>query len=259
MWNLARPRDVTRVHAEYLAAGAEVLLTNTFLSDPVSLARHHIEDRLDEINSSAVALARRAPGPRRFVVGDIGPILTPGRYEEFSDRDALRRTAASLADADALLFETCSTPAALLAVEHVLHRVAEVDGLPLLLSLTYHRKDGELMTFSGHRPETFARHAARHGVSALGINCGKEMNLADVAEVIRRYRDETDLPLFARPNAGTPGADGRYPRTAEAMATGMAEVIASGARMVGGCCGTTPEYIAAVRWTGAGNRPVSDA
>ena len=75
---------------------------------------------------------------------------------------------------------------------------------PLLLSLAYHRVGGELMTYSGHMPETFARHAVRHGVAALGVNCGKDIDLGDVCEILRRYRAETDLPLFARPNAGTP-------------------------------------------------------
>jgi len=245
-WNLTRPREVSRVHADYLAAGAEVLLANTFLSDPVSLARHGLDDRLDEINHTAITLARRAPGPRRYVLGDVGPILTPGRYEEFSDRDALRRTAASLADADAILFETCSTPAALGAVEFVLHRVEGID-VPLLLSLTYHQKGGELMTFSGHRPETFARHAARHGVAALGVNCGKEIDVGDVIEIVRRYREETDLPLFVRPNAGTPSADGTYPRSPQATAAFVPELIAAGVTMVGGCCGTTPAHVAAFR------------
>jgi methionine synthase I (cobalamin-dependent) len=245
-WNLTRPRAVSRVHVEYLAAGAEVLLSNTFLSDPVSLARDGLGDRLEEINHAAVALARRAPGPPHFVLGDVGPLLSPGRLE-FADRDALRRTVASLADADGILFETCSTPAALAAVEFVSHRVGEVDGLPLLLSVTYHRVGGELVTYSGHRPETFARHAARHGVAALGVNCGREIDLPDVIEIVRRYRQETDLPLFARPNAGTPSAGWEYPRTPEAMAARLADLIGAGATMVGGCCGTTPAHVAAFR------------
>ena len=245
-WNLTAPRAVTRVHAEYLAAGAEVLLSNTFLSDPVNLARHGLDDRLDEINHAGVTLARRAPGPRRFVLGDVGPILSPGRHEEFADRDALKKTAASLADADGVLFETCSTPAALAAVAFCLHRVPQIDGLPLLLSLTYLRRGGELQTFSGHRPETFARHAARHGVAALGVNCGKEIDLPDVVEIVRRYRQETDLPLFARPNAGTPSAEGAYPRSPEAMAAWLPQLREAGATLVGGCCGTTPAHVAAL-------------
>jgi methionine synthase I (cobalamin-dependent) len=245
LWNLALPVLVRAVHRDYLAAGARVLLTNTFGCNPIALAAAGLEDRLDAINQAAVAHARSAPGGPRFVLGDVGPLLSPGRYEEFADRAALARTLSTLDGVDGLLFETCSTPAALAAVEFALHRISLAAEVPLLLSLTYHRKDGQLVTFSGHPPETFARHASRHGVAALGVNCGKDVDLADVAEVLRRYRNETDLPLFARPNAGTPLADGSYPRTAATMAAGVQALVAAGASLVGGCCGTTPEHIAA--------------
>jgi methionine synthase I (cobalamin-dependent) len=244
-WNLVRPSHVRQVHQDYLAAGARVLLTNTFQSNPIALARHGLEDRLEEINQSAVRLARRAPGGPRFVLGDVGPILSPGRYEEFADRDALRRVIESLDGFDGLLFETCSTPAALAAVEYALHRIPLASEVPIFLSLTYRVVDGQPVTFSGHGPETFARHAARHGVAALGVNCGRDVDLATVAAVLRRYRNETDLPLFARPNAGTPRPDGSYPLAPADLAATVPELVASGAVMVGGCCGTTPGHIAA--------------
>jgi methionine synthase I (cobalamin-dependent) len=246
MWNLTHPRTVSDIHAAYVAAGARVLLTNTFQSNPIALARHGLDDQLDEINGRAIDLARRAPGGRRLVLGDVGPILSPGRYEEFADREALHRTLASLAGVDGVLFETCSTPAALAAVEFALHRAPELDGMPLLLSLTYLRKGGELQTFSGHRPETFARHAARHGVCALGVNCGRDIGPSDAAEVLRRYRAETDLPLFARPNAGSPSPVDAYPLGPERLARHVRELVAAGATMVGGCCGTTPSHTRAL-------------
>jgi 5-methyltetrahydrofolate--homocysteine methyltransferase len=246
LWNLTRPTQVVRVHQEYLAAGARVLLTNTFQANPVALARFGLEDRLEEINARAVELARRAPGGPRLVLGDIGPIMTPGRGEEFADRDALRRVIESLDGVDGLLLETCSTPAALAAVEYALHRVGLASEVPILLSLTYRVVAGEPLTFSGHRPETFARHAARHGVAALGANCGRDIDLATMAGILRRYRGETDLPLFARPNAGTPHADGSYPLAAADLAAGLHGLVEAGAAMVGGCCGTTPEHIAAL-------------
>jgi 5-methyltetrahydrofolate--homocysteine methyltransferase len=236
---------VRALHAEYVSAGARVLLTNTFQLHPAALERQGLEPHLEAIARKALQLARLG-GSGAWVLGDVGPICTPGSTQEFRDRCALARVLAALEGVDAILFETCSSPTALTAVEYALHRVPEVEGLPLLLSLTYHRDAaGELVTFSGHSPETFARHAVQHGVAALGVNCGKEIDLADVAEILRRYRDHTDLPLFARPNAGTPDAQGGYPRTPEAMAAGVRGLIAAGACMVGGCCGTTPAHIAA--------------
>src|SRR5262249_1344370 len=127
---------------------------------------------------------------------------------------------------------------------------------PLLLSLTYFRNDaGKLTTYSGHAPEWFAERATSYGVSALGVNCGRDIDMDDIIEIIRRYRKVTDLPLFARPNAGTPQqVDGRwvYPHTPEKMAARLPELLEAGVCMVGGCCGTTPKHIAAFR-------PVVDA
>src|SRR5262249_5825973 len=130
-------------------------------------------------------------------------------------------------------------------------RVLDDEDVPVLLSLAYLRRaDGALVTYSGHAPETFARHASRHGVAALGVNCGRDVGLEEAAEVVRRYRRATDLPLFARPNAGTPslaGGEAVYPRTPALMAGGLPELLEAGAAMVGGCCGTTPAHIAAFR------------
>lgn len=243
--NLAFPDRVRSVHASHVAAGARVLLTNTFQANPPALARHGLEEKLEEVALQAVRLARQeARGG--YVLGSVGPIHTPGRAGEFADRAALARAVAALDGVDALLFETCSTPEALAAVAYTLHRIPEADGTPLLLSLTYHVVEGRLVTWSGHAPEVFARHAARHGVAALGVNCGKEIDTAELLEVLRRYRQETDLPLFVRPNAGTPGAEGRYPRSPERLAAAVPGWLAAGARMVGGCCGTTAAHIEAM-------------
>jgi 5-methyltetrahydrofolate--homocysteine methyltransferase len=242
---LDAPDLVRKLHEEYARSGARVLLTNTFQLNPVALARHGLEPHLEQIGRAAVHLARRS-APGAWVLGSVGPICTPGSQVEFADHEALARTVSALADADAILFETCSSPRALTAAHFALHRVPEVEGIPLLLSLSYHRDgSGHLITFSGHKPETYARHAVRHGLSALGVNCGREVSMADVCEILRRYRDHTDLPLFARPNAGTPDAEGRYPRSPEEMAKGVSEMVAAGACMVGGCCGTTAAHIAA--------------
>jgi methionine synthase I (cobalamin-dependent) len=234
---------VREIHAEAVAAGAEVILTCSFQNNPIALAARGLEDRLEELNARAIDLARQA-APGKVILGDVGPILSAGRYEEFADTEALERTLVSLAEADAILFETCSSPAVLSAALYAQHRIEEVADLPLLVSLTYYRdRSGELVTFSGHRPETYARNAVRHGVAALGVNCGKEMGGPELVEILRRYRNETDLPLFVRPNAGTPDALGRHPRDAEALGAMVAELVAAGARMIGGCCGTTAEYL----------------
>jgi len=250
LWNSTHPDRVRAIHQAYLNAGAEVLLTNTFQANPANLARCGLEERLEEINGNAVRLARKAAGRSRFILGDIGPIFGSDGRTEFADYKVLGRVLASLDGVDGFLLETCSSPRALSAAQYAFHRVAEVE-TPLLLSLTYLRSPrGELITFSGHAPETYARHAERHGVAALGVNCGRDIGMEEIIEIIRRYRRETDLPLFARPNAGTPTKqDDRwlYPHTLEMMAARLPELLEAGMNMIGGCCGTTPEHIAAFR------------
>jgi 5-methyltetrahydrofolate--homocysteine methyltransferase len=248
-WNLAHPDRVRAIHQAYADAGAECLLTNSFQANPVALARHGLEARLEAISQSAVALARSVGGPDRFVIADVGPVLTESG--EFADLAVLDRVIRSLHGADALLLETCSTTRALEAAQYVCQQMRPSAGGPVLLSLAYRRDAaGGLVTLSGHPPETYAQHARRHGVAALGVNCGRDIGMDEIVEIVRRYRRVTDLPLLARPNAGAPTrAGGRwiYPHTPETMAGRLPELLAAGITLVGGCCGTTPEHLAAFR------------
>jgi 5-methyltetrahydrofolate--homocysteine methyltransferase len=233
--NLEHPDWVSDVHHAYVRSGAECLLTHTFQANPFALARHGQAPMLEAILERACRLARAAAGPGRFVLADVGPM------ERF-DGDAFRRVLAGFHDVDGVLLETFSSPEAADAA-----RWAGETRLPVLLSLSY---GPGLCTHSDHPPEWFAEQAGGWGVAALGVNCGRDIDMAETAEIVRRYRQATDLPLFARPNAGTPVRDGGewiYTRSPEDMAGRLAEVIEVGATWVGGCCGTTPEHIAAFR------------
>jgi 5-methyltetrahydrofolate--homocysteine methyltransferase len=145
------------------------------------------------------------------------------------------------------LLETWSDPVALLAIPTICGPIMELSGLPTLLSLSYERRATGLWSHSGHPPEWFAMQAKNSGIAALGVNCGRDIGMAETIEIIRRYRRVTELPLFARPNAGTPVAGCQYPRTASEMAERLPELLEAGVSMVGGCCGTTPAHIAAFR------------
>jgi 5-methyltetrahydrofolate--homocysteine methyltransferase len=252
-WNLSRPDRVRAIHESYVQAGARCVLTNTFQANPCALVRHGHEDQLERIIRSGVRLARSAAGPEGFVLADVGPILISPADQDFSDWGDLALTVGAFLDAGVagILLETCSSPRALTAAEVIRHRILDHEEMPILLSIAYRRHDdGRLLTHSGHSPETFARHAARHGVSVLGVNCGRNVTIEDMAEVLRRYRNETDLPLLARPNAGTPVGDRgqlNYPCSPEAMAEKAPLLIEAGAAMLGGCCGTGPAHIAALR------------
>jgi 5-methyltetrahydrofolate--homocysteine methyltransferase len=245
-WNLDRPDAVRSIHQSYADAGAEVLITNTFQLNPLARRDRPIQS-LEESFQAAVAIARGVARRSRYVLIDAGPIMSAGNVE-FGDLAALDRVVewARSAPADGILFETCSSARVRFAVER-----AKSLGIPILLSLTYRRNaKGRIETYDGHSPEWFAKRARKWGLEALGVNCGLEISVADCAAIVREYRNATDLPIFARPNAGTPKRIGRrwsYPRTSEAMAADLHLILDAGATMIGGCCGTAPAYIRAFR------------
>jgi methionine synthase I (cobalamin-dependent) len=106
------------------------------------------------------------------------------------------------------------------------------------------------VTYDGRSASFCAQNAEQAGVEGLGVNCGREIGMDEIIEIIRSYRQETDVPLFARPNAGTPTRikdQWKYPRTPEQMAARLPELMETGLSMIGGCCGTTPDHIAAFR------------
>jgi 5-methyltetrahydrofolate--homocysteine methyltransferase len=248
-WNLTHPERVGAIHRAYVDAGAGVLLTNTFQMYPgrIPAADGLGYKPLFDASAAAARLGREAAGPGGFVLGDLGPPYGPlGR--EFPHLAGVSVAAHFIQPVDGLLLETCSTPRARFAVARALRVTGE---RPVLLSLTYRLDENDRpVTISGHPPEWFAKRARQWGVAALGVNCGRDVTVRDCAAVARRYRDHTDLPLFARPNAGTPTRVGDrwvHPHTPEQMAEQLPELLEAGVSMVGGCCGTTPEHIAAFR------------
>jgi 5-methyltetrahydrofolate--homocysteine methyltransferase len=258
LWNLTHAKEVHAIHQAYADAGAKVLLTNTFQvirsaiahrGEMFAVKEHSREGfALAALQASACALARAACRSDGFVLADIGSFVNKDTQEEFSDFSMLREAVRFLGPVDGLLLETCSTA----RVQFAVAQVRKVAGnLPLLLSLTYRRHtDGTIDTISGHAPEWFAERAEKWGVAALGVNCGRDLGMDEIIEVVRRYRQHTALPLLARPNAGTPKQQGKrwvYPRKPADLATRLPELLKAGATLIGGCCGTTPEYISAFR------------
>ncbi len=259
-WNELNPKPVRAVHQAYLDAGAEVLLSNTFLFyaysynaalaavDQIRTYPTDWEAALDVMPSgdfyrlAAIGPLTANVGTREFdPLGHLIYIPTPGKAFCYSEPPTPARIV------DAILLETCSSPRVGFATRLLLKR----KNGPVLLSLTYHRNSkGKLVTASGHSPEWFAQRAKKWGVHALGVNCGKDIGMDEIIEIVRRYRKVTNLPMFARPNAGTPMKKGKrwlYPLTPEEMAARLPELLEAGVCMVGGCCGTTPAHIAAMR------------
>jgi 5-methyltetrahydrofolate--homocysteine methyltransferase len=239
-WNLMHPGQVASVHCAYLEAGAEVLLTNTFLANLASLEPFGLRDRLQEIWTAALANTQIFRGPAPIILADIGPV----------ENASLNVILEHCHYADGILLETWScTPQCWL--EPLINLTDLNSAVPAILSFTYRRKTGHrLRTFNDAAPEDCALAAFSSPVCALGVNCGNEIDMDELLDIVRRYRDITDLPIFVRPNAGTPRRTSRgweYPRSPEYMADKLWPLLEAGVTMVGGCCGTTPAHIAAFR------------
>jgi 5-methyltetrahydrofolate--homocysteine methyltransferase len=254
LWNLTHPNRVEAIHRAYTSAGADWLLTNTFQANPIGLAKHGLDSQLETIQQAAIALARAAGGPSRFLILDIGPVPLEFRGEAEKIRDWLTRVVSASRGVDGLLLETYSGWMVQSAVQGLLERrgaFKHAREIPVMLSLAYQPPLGDYYsTLDGQELETMAHWAKQSGIAALGVNCGRDIGMDEIIEIIRRYREVTDLPLFARPNAGTPTRVGDrwvYPLTPEMMAERLPELLEAGVSMVGGCCGTTPEHIAAMR------------
>ena len=248
LWNLTHPGDVQAVHAAYFAAGSDIVLTNTFGANP---AKYHGDAPLGDVVAAAVRNARAAAaaaGGTRYVALDVGPtgrLLKPVGDYAFDDACAAFAEQVRLgaaAGADLVVIETMSDvyelKAAVLAAK-------ENCGLPVIATVAP-GADGKLLT--GASPEVVGEILAGLHVDALGFNCGLGPDL--YLPLLKRLAAVTDLPLVVKPNAGLPKVvDGEtvFLVGPEAFARDVAELVRAGAAVVGGCCGTTPDHIAAVR------------
>jgi 5-methyltetrahydrofolate--homocysteine methyltransferase len=240
---------VGAVHAEHAAAGARIVLTSTFGASPVRLADGPAAGRVAEVCRAAATIARGAVPPGVLVAGDVGPtgaLLAPyGALEPAAARDAFAEQAAALAAAgvDALWVETMADLAeARAAVEGAL---VGAPGVPVVATLTFERG----RTLFGNRPEEVAATLAELGVAAVGANCGSGFEA--VLEVLPGLAaGAPGLPLVAKANAGRPvlAADGAvtYPATPAEAADYARRAVDLGASLIGGCCGTTADHVAAI-------------
>jgi len=250
--NLNNPRVVQSIHADYIAAGADCIETNTFGANRFKLAVHGLEHQVREINRRGVALARdvrESSGRDVFVLGSIGPLgkyLAPlGTVTPDEARAAFREQAEALLEGgvDAFVIETFSD------LEEVALAVAAIRAItdaPIIAQMAF-TDDG--VTFTGRPAAEVARVLRALPVQALGANCSVgSSTLYEVLEQMHAVAGR--VPLCIQPNAGLPSRIGErliYLSSPAYMAEYAQRMVDAGARLVGGCCGTTPQHIAAMR------------
>ena len=249
--NLTDPDVVRAIHLDYLRAGAEVIQTNTFGANAVHLAANGAPGEAGAINRAGVALAKEArslSGQPIWIAGAMGPLahegLLLGALDSAMAQNAYAEQASILADAgvDVFMLETFTSLADL---RMALAAVRDASSLPVVAEMSF---TDEGLTPSGDTPEEVARALADAGVVAFGGNCSVGPDV--VSRVVERMAQDADLPLAAQPNAGLPAyVNGKieYAAGPEYFADCARGMAASGAVLLGGCCGTTPEYIAQVR------------
>jgi methionine synthase / methylenetetrahydrofolate reductase(NADPH) len=248
--NISQPDLVRAIHHDYLQAGAEIIETNTFGANAFRLARHSLADKVADINRMGARLAREAAKSFDvWVAGSVGPLGTRieplGKTSFEEARQAFREQITVLAEAgvDLLILETFGYLEELHQAVKAAKEVAP--GLPLVAQVTID-EDGNCL--DGSDPGTFAPRLADWGADVIGCNCS--VGPVAMLEAMERVRTATSLPLAAQPNAGIPrSVEGRniYLCSPEYMASYARKFVAAGVRMVGGCCGTTPEHIRAMK------------
>src|SRR6187397_3162694 len=256
--NLTQPGLVAAVHDEYVRAGADIVETNTFGANRIKLGSFGLGDKLAEINREGARNARRAVGDRAYVAGAIGPLgirIEPwGKTGVDEAREYFREQARALVEGGVDLF-ILETFRDLNEIGAAIDAAREVADLLIVAQMTT-EEDGN--TLDGTPPERFAPELERRGATVIGVNCA--VGPAPMLDTIERMAAVTKLKLSAQPNAGKPrDVEGRniYLCSPEYMASYARRFILHNVRIVGGCCGTTPEHIRQIKTAVRALQPVA--
>ena len=248
-WNLTHADLVEEIPRAYVDAGSRVVLTNTFRGNRLALDAAGLADRVVDVNRAAVEISKRAAGDRAVVFGSIGPsgkMLCMGDISADELRDVFAEQASALAagGADGIVIETMSDlEEAKLAVE-----AAKSTGLPVVACMCFDSGADNDRTMMGTTPEQAAEGLQIAGADVIGANCGQGID--GYIGIARRFSQATDLPIWIKANAGIPkmvGGEVIYETTPEQFAARAGELLKAGVSFIGGCCGTSPEFIRALK------------
>ena len=248
-WNLEHADRVEAVARAYVEAGSDIILTNTFRANAIALAGHADLAKLDDVNRVGVEISKRAAGGRARVFASIGPsgkLLMTKQVDESALGTAFEQQAQALlaGGADAIVIETMADlEEARIAIE-----AARGTGLPVVACMVYDAGKQKDRTMMGTTPEQAAEALARAGADVIGANCGN--GIEGYVSIAARLASATERPIWIKANAGLPklvAGNVVYDTTAEEFTSHFDALIEAGASFVGGCCGTNPSFIAALR------------
>jgi len=250
LWNVENPRAVEAVAQSYVAAGSEIIITNTFGGNRFVLGSHGAAARTAELCRAGAAISRKAAGKGVKVFGSIGPtgkIVMMGEVpeKELAAAFAEAATAIELAGADAIVLESFSE---LEEIRIALDAAKRATKLPVVASMTFASGPDKTRSMMGTSPAELAKLAEEEGADAVGANCG--IGPENYVKVAALLREATGLPIWTKPNAGVPkiaGGKTVFPMGPAEFASYVSRLIEAGANFIGGCCGTTPEHIRAIR------------
>ena len=258
LWNIEKPSLVTEIHRKYYEAGSDVVHTNTFGGNAIKLADRGLSDRMEAINVEAAKLAREACPAGKFVAGDVGPtgkLLKPlGDLVIEEAEEAFFRQAQALlkGGVDLISIETMFSLEEALAALRAAKRLGEA---PVITALTFNRTKKGFFTMMGEGVTQAVAAFDKGGADVIATNCS--LGSRDMIDLTKELRAATRKPILVQPNAGKPVTQKgvtSYQQTPADFAKDGMEIKNSGADMIGGCCGTNPEFIRALVQT-LGNSP----
>jgi 5-methyltetrahydrofolate--homocysteine methyltransferase len=246
-WNVSHPDRVQKSHISYYDAGSDVVFTNTFGGSMLKLMAHKHGSSVEEYNKIAVDLVREICPENGYVAGDIGPsgaFLPPvGTVTEEDFFNNFLEQARYLSEAGVDFF-VVETMVDIKEAKAAIKAIREISTLPILASMTYKKTKRGYFTIMGNTIEECVKVLEEAGANIIGANC--TLGSDEMVDLVPLLRKETNLPISVKPNAGQPQLiDGKtvYDATPQDFAQDISAMIEAGANLVGGCCGSTPEYI----------------
>jgi 5-methyltetrahydrofolate--homocysteine methyltransferase len=249
--NIDAPETVLEIQREYVECGCDALTANTLTMNRIYIETHNLGISVQDVNKAGVEIARQAAGKERYVLGNLsstGQLLEPyGTYKESQFYEAFREQAGILAESrvDGFIIETMFDLREALCA---LRACKENFSLPVIVSMAFSTEEKGGRTMMGDSAEQCAKSLTNAGANVIGANCG-DLDPTQMAVVVSYLKSATLLPVLAQPNAGRPKLIGDktvFEMAPAQFADGIAECLRVGARLVGGCCGTSPEHIRAV-------------